>query len=308
MTPGLKLFPDATDPFREFLLSGTAQEKVLIIPVSGIISDLPQRRIFTTYPGMVQEIVSQLRLAQKDPDIRAVLLKIDSPGGSVTASDLLYHEILSFKQKTGAKVVAVLMNIAASGGYYIALSADRIVAHPTTITGSVGVIFFRPRVKGLLDMLGVEVDVDTSGRHKDMGSPFRPPDKEEERIFKEITKTLGDNFVQLVKKRRRLDDRAIEDISTARIYLAEGAKQVGLVDEIGYLDKAIQECKALAGISPDARVVVYRRLEFPDDNIYNTIQMRGQGPEPRLVDFGLSRFMPDLTPGFYYLWTPQQVR
>jgi protease-4 len=122
---------------------------------------------------MVQEFVSQLRLAEKDKKIKALLLKIDSPGGSVIASDIVYNEILAFKKRTGAKVVVAMMGVAASGGYYISLPADTIVAHPATITGSIGVIFFRPKVTGLMGKIGVGVEVNKSGKNKDIGSPFR---------------------------------------------------------------------------------------------------------------------------------------
>ena len=108
-------------------------------------------------PSQVQEVVSRLRRAEKDEEVKAVLLEINSPGGSITASDILYHEIMDFKERTGARVVAALMDVAASGGYYIALPADRIIAHPTTITGSVGVILVQPKVTGLMDKLGLRL-------------------------------------------------------------------------------------------------------------------------------------------------------
>lgn len=110
--PKIKLFTDAADPLQEFTLQGTEQGKVLVVPIRGIISDAPKKRPIRTRPSMVQEIVSQLALAEKDEEVRAVLLKIDSPGGSTTASDLLYHEIMAFKERTGAKVVVAMMDLA----------------------------------------------------------------------------------------------------------------------------------------------------------------------------------------------------
>lgn len=113
--PRIKLYPDATDPLKEFTISGAGKEKVLMIPITGILSD-KSRGTFTTKPSLVQEVVSQLELAEKDKAVKAVVLKINSPGGSVTASDILYHEIAAFKKRSSVKVVAAMMDVAASGG------------------------------------------------------------------------------------------------------------------------------------------------------------------------------------------------
>src|SRR5210317_542396 len=153
--PRIRLFPSAADPLQEYTLTGTQKGKVLVISIRGTISDTPKKQFVSTRPSMVQEVVSQLRKAEEDPDVRAVILKVNSPGGSVTATDILYNEIVAFKQKTKAKVVVAMMGVAASGGYYISLPADYILAHPTTLTGSVGVIFLRPKVSGLMDKIGV---------------------------------------------------------------------------------------------------------------------------------------------------------
>lgn len=301
MFPTLKLFTDASDPLKEFTIEGEEEGKVLMIPVHGIISDISRKGMIQTEPSMVQDIVSQLKLAEKDSEIKAVLFKIDSPGGSVTASDILYHEIKSFKERTGVKVTAVIMNVAASGGYYMALPADYIVAHPTSVTGSIGVIFLKPKFYGLMDKIGVDVEVNTSGENKDMGSPFRKETKAEDKIFQGLTDSLGKRFIDLVVENRGLSPEVVKDISTARIYLAGEALKLGLVDEIGYISDAISKTKALAGLDEKSKVVVYRRDEFPDDNLYNT-QTRFQGKTYSLIDLGL----PDMSmlnrAGFYYLW------
>src|SRR5512143_4226608 len=161
--PRIKLFPSQADPLQEFTLEGTAPEKILLLPVRGVISDNPQEGLLRTRPSTVQEVVSHLRKAEKDPMVKAVVLQLDSPGGSVTASDVLYNEIRLFKERTGRTVVAVMMDVAASGAYYIALPADFILAHPTTVTGSVGVIFVRPKVEGLMEKIGVGIEVSKSG-------------------------------------------------------------------------------------------------------------------------------------------------
>ena len=134
-SPRITLFSDASDPLREVTLDGTADDKILVVPITGVITDSPKSRLTRTMPGMVQEVVSHLRLAEKDDRVKVVLFKIDTPGGTTTASDILYHEIAAFKQRTGKKVVVCMMNLATSGGYYVSLPADVIMAHPTTVTG-----------------------------------------------------------------------------------------------------------------------------------------------------------------------------
>ncbi|MGD9333329.1 MAG: S49 family peptidase, partial [Desulfobacterales bacterium] len=202
--PKINLFTDSTDPYKEFVLEGSRTPKVLVIQANGPIDSGPSRGLLRDRPGMVPNIVSQLRLAEKDHDIGAVVLKINSPGGTVTASDVLYHELKAYKERSGVKLVAVFMGLAASGGYYIALPADRIVAHPTTITGSVGVIFLQPKVEGLMEKIGVGVDVNKSGYQKDMGSPFRPSTPEEARLMQELTDHLGQRFIDLLTEHRQI--------------------------------------------------------------------------------------------------------
>ena len=301
MFPTVKLFTDASDPLKEFVLEGDETEKILMISVYGIISDIPNKGIIFTEPSMVQDIVSQLRLAEADPDIKAVLFKIDSPGGTVTASDILYHEIKSFKERTGIKVTVEIMNVAASGGYYMALPADFIMAHPTAVTGSVGVIFLQPKFYELMDKIGVGVTASTSGKNKDMGSPFRKATDAEAKIFQGLTDSLGKRFVDLVIEHRKIGLDAVENVSTARIYLADEALTLGLIDEIGYINEAISRTRELAGLDENSQVVVYRRVEYPDDNLYNTQSRYGALKSP-LIDLGL----PDTSilnrAGFYYLW------
>lgn len=301
MFPTVKLFTDAADPLKEYTILGRGKEKLLMISITGVISDISSRGMLRNEPSLVQDIVSQLRLAEKDPDIRAVLLKIDSPGGSVTASDVMYHEIRSFKERTDKKVTAVIMNVATSGGYYVALPADRIMAHPTSVTGSVGVIFMRPKVSGLMDKIGVDVAAHTSGENKDMGSPFRDATQTEDAIFQGLTDALGKRFIDLVIEHRNVTPDAARDIATARIYLAPEALALGLIDEIGYINEAIDRTRERAGLDANSRVVVYRREEYANDNLYNS-QTRYGGGQATLIDVGFPDVAALSLSGFYYLW------
>lgn len=302
--PRIGFFSIDSFPLKEYTLQGTEKGKVLLISVKGNISDDVKKEFLRTRPSMVQEIVSQLRMAEKDRQIRALVIKIDSPGGSATASDILYHEILAFKQRTDTKVVVAMMDVAASGGYYVALPADYILAHPTTITGSVGVVFMQTKVAGLMKKIGVEVDVSKSGEKKDMGSPFRPSSKEEQIIIQGLTDKLGQRFLNLVAHHRNLDKKRLKKIASARVYLADEALRVGLVDKIGYLSEALAEAKKLAGLSSNSKVVVYRRAQYPNDNLYNTSVSHSSGQGVSLINIDIPASMTALRTGFYYLWSP----
>lgn len=299
--PQIKLFTDAADPLKEFTLSGREKGKVLVVHIRGIISDHPSEKFIRSKPSMVQEIVSQLMMAEKDDEIQAVLLKINTPGGTTTASDILYHELMAYKKRTGTKVVVAMMDLATSGGYYVSLSADFILAHPTTVTGSIGVVYMRPNVTGFMNKLGLDMQVNKSGKNKDMGSPFRQTTEEEQKILQGLTDELGKRFVHLVAKHRRLDKKTLTNISTARVYLAGKALELGLVDEIGYLNDALSKAKDLAGLSKDAKVVVYRRTKYPNDNLYNPTTYR-YGPDLSLIDLSLPEVLTSTGAGFYYIW------
>ena len=302
--PKIRLFPSAADPLQEYTLEGKEKGKVLVVHIRGTISNVPRKRFITTRPSMVQEVVSQLRKAAKDPEVKALLLKIDSPGGSVTASDILYNEIMAFKKKTNAKVVVAMMGVAASGGYYIALPADHIMAHPTSVTGSVGVLFLRPDVSGLMDKIGIDVDVSKTGEKKDMGSPFRQPTSEEKQIIRDLIGQLGNKFLARIDEHRKIEPEALKKISSARIFLAPDALELGMVDNIGYIGEAVSRAKKLANLPEEAKIIVYRRTEYPDDNLYNTSTSHYDGRGLSIVSLDLPPSLTGMQTGFYYLWQP----
>jgi len=152
-----------------------------------------------------------------------------------------------------------------------------------------------------MNKVGIDIEVNKSGKNKDIGSPFRVATAEEEKIFQELTDRLAVRFVELVAKHRQLKPEIVAEISSARVYLANEALELGLVDEIGYLDKAIQQAKKLARLPEDARVVVYRRSEYPDDNLYNTATRYDEG-HGSLISLELPGSLNHMRTGFYYLW------
>ncbi len=302
--PKLKLFQDETDPLKESTLQGKAKEKILLISIRGMISDAPKKEFLRPRPSMVQEVMSQLQLAEKDKNIRAILLKVNSPGGTATASDILYKELLAYKNRKKAKIIVVMMDVTASGGYYLSLPADHIVAHPTTITGSIGAVFIYPKLNVLMDKIGLKVEVSKSGKHKDMGSPFRETTSEERELLQQLTDTIGKRFLNLVVQHRKLESNVIDTVASARVFTAKEALDLGLIDEIGYLTDGIRKAKTLAGLPEDAKVVVYRRSKYPDDNLYNPTTTQSGIYRFPIVDIGLLDALSDHRVGIYYLWAP----
>ena len=303
-SPSINLFPSPSDPLQEYVLEGEGAEKILLIQIRGVISTDPDSGWFTESRGLVQEVEARLQLAAGDENVKGVVLAIDSPGGTVTASDILHEMVQRYKKETGNPVVAQLMGVAASGGYYTAAAADRILAHSTTLTGSIGTIFMVPQVNGLMDKIGVNVQVFTSGEHKDMGSPFREMTESEEALIRKIINSDNQVFLGVVRNSRGFSDEQLAAISDARVMTGPQALEAGLVDEIGYLDDGLKAAKKLAGLKPDASVVVYRRNSVANDTAYNNISTRAAEPAS-ILDLGLARYLAVPRTGFYYLWAPE---
>lgn len=300
--PKINIFPDQSEPLEEFTLQGDGADKILLVQVNGTISTSSRSGLLVERPSLVQEVTSRLRKAAEDDAVKAVVLAIDTPGGSVTASDILYEEIMRHKQKTGNKTVALLMGLAASGGYYTAVAADSIIAHPTTITGSIGTIYIRPDVAALMNKIGVKAEVTKSGKYKDISSWFRDSTEEERAIMQQMINQLNARFLELVRTRRQLDDTRMHTIAQARVFTAAQARELGLVDGIGYAQEAFDQAKKLAGLEKDAKVVTYRRREFADDTPYNNMEAALGGKSPLME--GAGRLLQALEPGFHYLWLP----
>ena len=302
--PTVKLFTDNTEPLMEYTLQGRGDDRIAMISLNGILTNQGQSGMLRQFPSPVQEVVSQLDLAAADSKVKAVVLKVNSPGGTVTASDILYKELMTFKKRTGKPLVVVMMDVAASGGYYVALPADRIVAHPTTITGSIGVIFSRVQLSEGMEKLGIDVAVSKSGVNKDMGSPFRASTKEEDALFQAMIDQMAERFTTLVNTHRTLTKESQADAFSARVILADEALTLGLIDQVGYIHDAIGSAHGLAGLGKDFRVVVYRRSDYKNDNVYNSAVNQAE-------ETGLSLNRPPLPlpavkSGFYYLWPGYQ--
>ncbi|HBC89461.1 MAG TPA: signal peptide peptidase SppA [Lentisphaeria bacterium] len=301
-TVKLDFLVDKTDPLEERTVQpGTSSSKILLVNIDGFISNQEGFDFVRDTSSMVEDTVAQLKLAAEDSRIKAVFLKVNSPGGTATASDIIYHEIMNYKQKTGCKVYVHMMDIAASGGYMVSLPADKITAQPTAVTGSIGVVFIRPKLDGLCEKIGVSMNVSKSGENKDMGSPFRKDTKEEEEIFQTIINGLNNHFYSLVQKHRKISPENLNKIKTARVFLAEDALNVGLIDGICYPDAAINLCISESGLDENSKVIAYRRKNYPNDNIYNTSKTSAGG-NASLVNLGVLSTLGNMKTGFYYVW------
>lgn len=210
----------------------------------------------TAYPG--SSALDQLRAAEEDPQIRAVVLRINSPGGSAAASQELYSAILRFRQK-GIPVVASLGDMAASGGYYAAAAADYIYANGSTITGSIGVIMQTYNFEELYSKLGIGVDVIKSGEFKDTGSSFRSLTEAETELLSTLIHDAWDQFVEDVAIARGLEREIVEAVADGRILTGRQALQAGLVDALGDLEDATQKAVELAGITGTYFIRTYQK-------------------------------------------------
>lgn len=301
----VQTFRDYDAPYQEAVLEGDGPQKILVLPVRGFISTSPRDGLVSRAPSVVQEVVSQLNRAARDPQVRAVVLEIDSPGGTVVASEILYKEIARWRERTGGHVVALQMSVAASGGYMTSLAGEVIVSHPSSVTGSVGTIFIRPNIAGLMDKVGVSAEVVKSGRLKDMGSPFRDATEEEDEVMRSMIDDMNGRFTALVAERRGLDPEAMKTVADARVMTASQALELGLVDRVGDVHDALTEAHRLAGLDKDAAVIAYRRTQFAEDNLYNSATSGYHGRTPALVDLGLPALPGAEASGFCHLWLPE---
>jgi protease-4 len=217
-------------------------DKIAIVEVRGVI---------TQSSGVIEEIQQYLA----DDGVKAIILRVDSPGGGVGPSQEIYREIMRVKSNSKRKVVTSMGSVAASGGYYIACASDLIVANPGTITGSIGVVMQFSNFEELLKKIGIRGVVLKSGEHKDIGSPFREMTPEEKRIMQEVLDNVHQQFIQAVAEGRKLDRSKVAQIADGRILTGEQAKNFGLVDQLGNLQDTIDITARMVGIEGKPNVL-----------------------------------------------------
>lgn len=284
------------------LVKSKAKDKILVVDVSGILGTTLRPGLLDREGDILSQVYHRLQLASEDPSVKGVILRVETPGGEVTASDILYNEIIKFREKTRIPVVTLMMGLATSGGYYVASGSDHIIAHPSTITGSIGVISIFPNLGALFAKIGIEVNVIKSGELKDSGSAFREMTEEETQLFQSIVNELYQKFLAVVLHGRRnvlsLDE--LKSIADGRIYTAHQALELKLIDEIGYFDAAFAKVKSLAKIK-EAKVTTYTYYPKKKTNLYaHSLDAPTVFEGDEIKDIFRS-----LKSGFYYLWLPQ---
>ncbi|MEK7273472.1 MAG: signal peptide peptidase SppA [Nitrospirota bacterium] len=225
-------------------LSG--EDRIALIRIEGVILD-------------AQETLGELKKFSENPTVKAIVLRIDSPGGGVVPSQEIYDAVRRVRTKSNKAVIASMGSVAASGGYYIAAATDRIVANPGTLTGSIGVIMEMANVEGLLQKIGVEGVVVKSGKYKDVGSPLRKMSDEERGLLQTVMDDVHKQFIEAVAEGRSLEVPEVQALADGRIFTGRQAKAAKLVDELGNLDDAIQLAADVVGIEGEPKVIEQRR-------------------------------------------------
>ena len=277
------------------------KDKIVMIALSGIITSSSSRGTFSSEANMVEELAMQLEKASKDEHVKGVIISVNSPGGGVTGSEIIFHKITKFKKEKSVPVVILMGDVAASGAYYVSMAGDKIIAHPSTITGSIGVISMFFNLEGLMGKIGVEVVTLKTGEMKDVGSFARPMKEEERAYIMSILNDLYEIFLdRVLSNRTTLSRDKLLELADGRIYTAKQALEAKLIDQIGFFEDAVSAVKQAGRISA-ASVVGY---EWPWNHKYDVYSMMAPG---RPIDINLLKLDIDALdsfarPGFYYIW------
>jgi protease-4 len=286
--------------------------KVVIIPVEGLLANIRSEGVLQPTENSLSLFTQQLEKAENDSAVKAIVLRVNSPGGTVTASDAMFQLLRRYKARTHKPIVASCQEVAASGAYYVSCAADKIVAQPTSLVGSIGVVFQTVQFEGTLAKLGIAADSIKSGSLKDMGSPFRAMKPEERTVLQSMVEEDFVRFVGIVSNNRPVKEKPVDDLTkyaesgyggtySGRVFSGQAARELGLVDELGLLEDAIRIAKEMAN-APSASVVLYIRPYGYGGSIYasNTVP----APQANVTTLqipGTKQFLPA---GLYYLWEP----
>lgn len=293
---------DKESKLKETLVDGSAEatQKIAVVKIEGMIMESMGAG------GTVSRVAEALKHIEKDESIVGVLLAIDTPGGGVTASDRIYHDLEEFKKRTKLPIHAMFYDVAASGGYYVAMAADHITAHPTSITGSIGVISKFYNVSDAMGKVGVSVNVikslNSKGEvsFKDMGSPYRPMKPEERALIQGLVTEMWDRFTEIVVAGRegKLAADKVKQLADGRVFTGEQALKAGLIDAVGYSEDAYKVIREAAK-APEAKIVSYGK----EPGLKELLGLSSNLREPEsMLALQAARLMSDQG-SFLYLWS-----
>jgi protease IV len=284
-------------------------DQVAVIDVSGLIVNAQKPGLIQRGENPVSELHEKLQEAAKDRRVKAVILRLNTPGGGVTASDAMYRDVLRFRRESGKPVVALMMDVTASGGYYVACAADRIVTYPTSVVGSIGVIVQTISVKPALSKIGIQAEALTSGKNKDAGSPLSTLTDDHRRVLQGLVDDFYARFVKLVREARPgIPEARFAEVTDGRVMSGEQAVALGLADQAGDIFDAAQVAQQLAGIDRADLVIYHRQLEYAGSPY--ALAHRGPaangGTQVNLMQLNLAGSLPgfNVPVGVYYLWMP----
>ena len=300
---GVASTPTSSVKLQEVLVDGKsdAEKKIAAIPIKGVIMES-----MGAGPGTVTQVKKTLKALEDDESVVGVLLVIDTPGGGVTASDRIYHDLLEFKKKSKLPIHSVFLDVAASGGYYVAMASDHITAHPTTVTGSIGVISKFFNFTEAMDKIGVSVNVvkslNSEGEvsFKDIGSPYRPMRPEEKKLLQGLITEMWERFAEIVAAGRegKLTADEVKKLADGRVFTGKQALELKLVDAIGYSEDAYAEIRKAAG-HEDAKIVSYRK----EPGLAELLGFTAQPPDLTSTKLETASRLLREQSGFLYLWT-----
>ena len=299
-------------------------DRVAIVDVSGLIVNANRPQLLRSGENPVSLLHEKLETARRDRRVKAIILRLNTPGGTVTASDAMYRQVRRFRQRSGKPVVAMMMDVAASGGYYLACAADESVAYPTTITGSIGVIMQTFSLKQAMTKIGITSDAITSGPNKAAASPFSTMTPEKRAILQGLVDDFYQKFVQVVRTARpNIVPEKLAQVTDGRIFSGDQAVAAGLVDRVGDLQLAFARAKKLAGIDSADLVIYHRPLDYVGSP-YAYAPAPGSAPgsapgtapgpgmpglggtQINLAQINLNYALTGAPVGFFYLWQADQ--
>lgn len=285
-------------------------DRIAIIDVAGMIHNGAKPGVLREGENPVSLLHEKLEMARKDSRVKAVILRLNTPGGTVTASDVMYRQVRRFRERSGKPVVALMMDVAASGGYYLACATDQVVAYPTTITASIGVIVQTISLQPGLSNLGITAEAITSGPNKDAGSPFSQLSDTQRAMLRQLVDDFYDRFVAIVREARpNISPEHFEAATDGRVVTGEQALAWGLIDHVGGLHDAADIAADLAGIASADLIMYHRPLRYvgspyagapttPGTTQINMAQINLDGAAGLGTGFSAAGI------GVYYLWRP----